>query len=255
MKIKVFAIITTQFVRSLIILLLGVSNSLAGGNFDLESGIIEYDAYFDASGWKSSGKVTMYFDKSGAYKANIRESTDSDGKVTNRWDITIEDIAYEIDMDKKIGTKSDLRLARKLVSDIDLTQITEEDIEKYELKRVGTEEILGRECEVWVSEKLKSKVWIWKGLTLKAENYDFLGFPVEASMVATKLEENVPISPETFTVPADVVIEDEGDLILESLKKVKEAGGDFQGMLETMKKNNQMTDEEVQEILKELEQN
>ncbi len=48
---------------------------------------------------------------------------------------------------------------------------TPEDIERYGIKKIGSEKVAGKDCIVYSTEKpTKSKVWIWKGINMKSSS-------------------------------------------------------------------------------------
>jgi hypothetical protein len=69
--------------------------------------------------------------------------------------------------------------------------------------KIGTEEILGKICDVWKKNYPYSMAWIWKGIALKKDHeVAAMGVLTEA----TEIRENVSIPEDKLTIPADVKI-------------------------------------------------
>jgi len=69
--------------------------------------------------------------------------------------------------------------------------------------KVGTEEILGKVCDVWKKGYPYSMAWIWKGIALKKDQ-DVAAMGVITD--ATDIRENISIPEEKFIIPSDVKI-------------------------------------------------
>jgi outer membrane lipoprotein-sorting protein len=69
--------------------------------------------------------------------------------------------------------------------------------------KIGTEEIVGRVCDVWKKGYPYSMAWIWKGVALKKDqDVAAMGVLTEA----TDIQENVHIPDEKFTIPPGVKV-------------------------------------------------
>jgi hypothetical protein len=180
--------------------------------FELDSGIIEYVHSNNnpqmPDGVTSKGKQTLYFKNSGRLQARQAEieTIYEGGKELIRGLVLVDldqNTAHIINEDKNIGWKS---TANKLVeipsnNPGDMIIFTDEIKKNFEMKKNGTDKVLGRTCDVWESFKFKSKLCIWKGILLKSEEEFF-------STIAVDIQENVPVPEDVFTVPEDVKIED-----------------------------------------------
>ena len=72
-------------------------------------------------------------------------------------------------------------------------------------KKIGTEQVAGRPCEVWETKNPPSKSWIWKGIPLKSE-IEVMG---ERMITEAILIEENPVIPEgVFSLPDGVVLQD-----------------------------------------------
>ena len=78
-------------------------------------------------------------------------------------------------------------------------------IKAYGGKKVGTDKVLGKTCTVYTMANLNNyKVWIWKGLLLKAES-NFMGF--NYLMEAVDIQENTRFDQAKLTLPDGAKIE------------------------------------------------
>ncbi len=69
--------------------------------------------------------------------------------------------------------------------------------------KIGTEEIVGRVCDVWKKGYPYSMAWIWKGVALKKDQ-DVAAMEVVTE--ATDVQENVSIPEDKFTIPPGVQV-------------------------------------------------
>ncbi|MEG1587666.1 MAG: hypothetical protein RR346_12415 [Bacteroidales bacterium] len=88
--------------------------------------------------------------------------------------------------------------------DINFNALTPEIIKKYNVESTGTIEFLGKNCTIYTTtfkdrDIKKITVWVYKGLELRrvTEYMD----DQTTDLVATSLEENPEISPDTFKIP------------------------------------------------------
>ena len=66
---------------------------------------------------------------------------------------------------------------------------------------IGTEEILGKVCDVWKKSYPYSMAWMWKGIALKKEqDVAAMGVVTEA----TEIQENIAIPEDKLVIPSDV---------------------------------------------------
>jgi len=107
-----------------------------------------------------------------------------------------------------------------------------------EMDKIGTEEIIGKTCEIYKSKDGKYQVSLYKEMVpLKFSSGDG-----KMVMEATKFEADVKVDDNTFTPPADVKYMDAGDMMkdLKDMKNPKEKMKNLQDktkeMEEMMKK-------------------
>lgn len=87
---------------------------------------------------------------------------------------------------------------------ISFLNLNDDVIKKYKIKKLGEEEVCGKPCTKYSMSykinglKTKDLVWVWKGVTLKRRVISFVS---DREVVATDIQEDVPIDPSVFVVP------------------------------------------------------
>lgn len=93
--------------------------------------------------------------------------------------------------------------------DINFNALTPELIKKYDIKSPGTIEFLGKNCTIYTTA-FKDKdikqitVWIYQGLELR--RLTEYANDQSTDLVATSIEENPEISPDTFKIPSGFML-------------------------------------------------
>ena len=161
----------------------------------------------------------------GTEKAYVKTITETDGQVTSEqemWftdygrkmksiviihmegygDFTTHSIAigetvYTLGDDGKVAKES-----RR--EGLDFMNLTPEDIKKYKIEELGTEECMGKECIKYSQEqrvllsKAKAISWIWGGIVLRSE---MKNGRMEAITRVTELKEDIDFPDDFFDVP------------------------------------------------------
>ncbi|GHT88494.1 hypothetical protein FACS189474_3830 [Bacteroidia bacterium] len=143
--------------------------------------------YIDDFGRKESTEITM---KIGYEEKHIRTIMDGNSTIS-------------IDLDK--GTATTVNLPDK---PINYLQLTPKIKEKYKITELGKEDVIGKICTKYSLEMpqmgmtLQMTVWIWEGLTLKAE----IGSNgmILTTVTATEIQENTTIPEDKFKVPENI---------------------------------------------------
>jgi hypothetical protein len=170
------------------------------GKYAIKSGIVQYKT--EMMGMEVM--QTLTFDDYGK-----KEATDVEmemmGVKLHTVNLTKDGFIYNLDMVKKTGTKSpEINMAN---ASIDFENLTEEMVKEMELKKLGTEEFLGKTCEkMSIDNKkmgMKGTFLVYKGVALKSETD--MG-SMKMNLLAEKFEENPTIPAEKFEVPADIKI-------------------------------------------------
>ena len=69
--------------------------------------------------------------------------------------------------------------------------------------KIGTEEILGKVCDVWEKSYPYSRAWMWKGIALKKDqDVAAMGVVTEA----IEIQENISIPEDKLIIPSDVKV-------------------------------------------------
>lgn len=188
--------------------------------YKIRSGIVEYKL----SGVQT-GTEKIYFDRWGMREAKYSNSETRMMNVSIKKNIlTLLDgeWTYSVDLDANTGTKMPTPLLGDLIARAksegkDLTDVGTEILARSGAKKTGEATLLGKRCEIWETQSLKIKAWIWQGLTLKTEA-NMMGKTI--LIEATGLQENVSVPAEKLAVPANVTIT-AGQDPMELLKKMK----------------------------------
>ena len=140
--------------------------------YEVESGRVNYtiSGGGDIMGIKNEthGHKTLYFDDYGNVEVQETEEISTTmGRTEKRHDLVkIENgMVYSVDFKQKVITKQDMS---QMMNDRDMGKIGKEMLKGMGGKKVGTGEVLGLSCEVW--EIMGTKMWIYKGVTLKIES-------------------------------------------------------------------------------------
>jgi hypothetical protein len=180
------------------------SNSPKFKRYNIEKGIVEYEL----SGSRT-GKEILYFDNWG-----MREATFTNAEISisgfsikeNKITILDGEWTYNIDLDKKTGSKIKTPLLEELIKaagDKDLGEFGEEMLKKMGGKKIGKDEVLGKTCDIWEIQNLNTRSWVWNWITLKTEA-KLMG--VSVIITATKISPNVSVPEEKFKIPAGITI-------------------------------------------------
>jgi hypothetical protein len=170
--------------------------------YGIKSAIIEYDV----SG-SQEGSRRLFFDNWGARQAEYSNTTITVGqfsKTANLLNITDGDWQYTINLDTKSGTKSQSQL-KELKIELEgqqyFNELGEQAIIKLGGVKLGTEEFLGKECDVYEFRNIGMRAWYWKWVLLKSETRSG---PVSITVTARNIEEDVRVPEDRFRVPEDI---------------------------------------------------
>ncbi len=155
-------------------------------------------------------QIIIYMDDYGK-KQTTEVTQELMGKKITQYSINDGEWVYSYSPQTKKGQKTKVNMDNP--DNINFNAITKEMAEKFKLKKTGTAKILDRDCDVYSLEfdkaKLKGTFYIWKGIPLKTESEVSV---MKVVMEATKIEENVTISPDKFVVPKDIVFTEGSEL-------------------------------------------
>ena len=80
----------------------------------------------------------------------------------------------------------------------DITEAGMEMLKGMGGEMVGTETLLGKECEVWFVESMGTKSWLWKGVTLRIEA-EMMGLKFVQEAIA--IQDGASISDSDVAIP------------------------------------------------------
>ncbi len=165
-----------------------------------------FEVTFDIKGNVTGTMDAIYADK----KARIKSNMNVHGQnmtSTSYMDGQMVYIVSEIGGMKtgmKMDSKKYAESTGKKEGQYDVTSF-KDHLKDYD--KVGTEEILGRKCDIYQSKDGKFKISVYKEtIPLK---FDF----GTMSFVATKLDTDVKVSDDTFTPPKDVTYMEMDDMM------------------------------------------
>ncbi|MCC7302176.1 MAG: hypothetical protein IT233_05995 [Bacteroidia bacterium] len=162
-----------------------------GKRYGLKSGMVEYEF---SGNYK--GKETLYFEDWGWEEMKVNESEMSIMGITQKmhsFSMIDEEWIYNYDNISKQGTRMKNNLLDELTEEQrkDLAEVGMKMMKQMGGEKVGKEDVLGKECEVWEIKNLGSKVWVWNNIVLKT-TMKMAG--VEYASTAVKIEENADVS-------------------------------------------------------------
>ena len=176
------------------------SQSAPKGKYAVKSGIVEYKTQMMGMEMNQ----TMTFDDYGNKEA-IDVMMEMMGVKVHNVTINKEGFTYNLDMEKKTGTK--VATNPMASANIDFQNLTEELKTEMNLKKEGTEEFLGKTCDKisidYTKMQMKGSFLVYNGVALKAE---MEMSSMKIVLEALKYEENVDVPADKFDVPADFKI-------------------------------------------------
>ncbi len=203
-----------KYFSILFIVLIVTSIALAQNlkRYEFKSGKVVYQ-----SSGSLTGTETMYFDNYGMLEVkNTKSSLEMMGikRVTDAKVIMKDKWVYSIDNTTGEANRMENPIYSMFPEGGDLEKAGEEMMINMGGKNVGTETILGKECEIWEIKKLMSKVWVWKSIPLKSE-VNMMGISI--NQIATSVEVDIDISPDEFKIPEGIKFKDMGNIKLNNL--------------------------------------
>jgi len=188
------------------------ASTMLTGRYGIESAIVKKSTMTESEIVNSKGTETMWFDDYGNKQRveQISESTIMGKNIVNKkLTIIVDGYIYDIDMDKKTGTKMAIPDLAGMAGDMDFSKLSKDLMDELHMKDAGTEDFLGRECKVYEMDdptmNMKGKYWVWKNFSMRVE-VNTAGMNVK-SMV-TSIDENAGIAASMFEVPNDLNIEE-----------------------------------------------
>jgi len=187
----------------------------------VESGIVEYEM----SGMQK-GTETVYFDRWGWREAKYTNSELSIAGISrkeSKLSLMDGEWLYTIDLERRTGTKIKNTLLPQFIEaakrkDQSMTEMGEEMMRNMGGEKMGTEQIAGKPCEIWVMKKMGSRTCVWNGVTLRTE-VTMAG--MQMTSTARRFEDNAGIPADKFAIPGDIKITESQDVkrVLEGIRE------------------------------------
>jgi len=182
--------------------------------YNKERAQIEYTI----DGNMQKGSETLIFDKWGAIEAKyskLKIEVSGFSQETNTATFLEGTWMYNIDLNTRTGTKQENPLHVNLEGQ-DLQEVGKEILVKMGGKKVGTEKILGKLCEVWEIKSMGTRTWVWNWIPLKTVS-NMGGMKIV--ITATKISDS--IDAKRLKRPKDIKYNEVGNAmdIMNNLKK------------------------------------
>ncbi len=159
-----------------------------------------------------TGTETLYFDDYGRKEVHFNESViDMMGvkQKSNTQTIMEGKYIYTIDKEKNTAQKMENPLYSMFSDEDDLQKVGEEIMKKMGGKKVGTETINGKECEIWEVQKMGGKIWVWESISIKTV-VNMMGMII--TQEAESIEMDIDVSADLFNIPEGIEIKDLGTI-------------------------------------------
>jgi hypothetical protein len=192
--------------KKLFVLFLLFSISISAQHFkryDFKSGKIIYN-----STGSMTGTETLYFDNYGMLEAKetnteldvmgIKQKTNSKVIMKDKW-------VYSIDMANGVANKMENPVYAMFPEGGDIENLGKKMMEKMGGKKIGSERVKGKDCEIWEIEKMGSKIWIWKSIPIKTV-INMMGMNI--TQIAESIEVDIDIPANMFELPEGIEIKD-----------------------------------------------
>jgi len=161
-----------------------------------------------------TGTETLYFDDYGRKEVHFNESTIKMMGIeqkSNTQTILEGKFIYTINKDNNTAQKMENPLYEMFSDEDDVKKIGEDIMKKMGGKKVGTETLNGKECEVWEVPKMGGKIWVWNSISIKTE-VNMMGMTI--TQEAKSIETDITVSSDLFKIPEGIEIKtiDNADL-------------------------------------------
>jgi len=159
-----------------------------------------------------TGTETLYFDDYGRKEVHFNKSViDMMGvkQKSNTQTIMEGKYIYTIDLEKNTGQKMENPLYEMFSDEDDLQKVGEDIMKKMGGKKVGTETLNGKECEIWEVQKMGGKIWVWNSLAIRTV-VNMMGMNI--TQEAESIETDIDVSPDLFKIPKGIEIKDIGTI-------------------------------------------
>ncbi|MFZ1280107.1 MAG: hypothetical protein WAR59_04675 [Ignavibacteriaceae bacterium] len=180
------------------------SSSELQKRYGVKSGVIEY-----VLSGSQEGTKTLYFDSWGMRQAEYTRSVftiKGFTKPINVVSIIDGEYQYNINMDQNSGTRTRnpiLRTMEQLKDQKSFNEFGEQMLLNMGANKIGSEDFLGKSCDVYEMKSTGTKLWVWEWLTLKSITQSR---GIEINLTATRINEGGSVPSEKFKIPEKVVL-------------------------------------------------
>jgi hypothetical protein len=180
------------------------SSSELQKRYGIKSGVIEY-----VLSGSQEGTKTLYFDSWGMRQAEYTRSVftiKGYTKPINVASIIDGEYQYNINMDQNSGTRTRnpvLRTMEQLKDQKSFNEFGEQMLLNMGANKIGSEEFLGKSCDVYEMKSTGTKLWVWEWLTLKSITQSR---GIEINLTATRINEGGSVPSDKFKIPEKVVL-------------------------------------------------
>ncbi len=171
--------------------------------FGVKSGVIEY-----VISGSQEGTKTLYFDNWGMRQAEYMRSiltVKGFSKPINKLSVIDGEYQYNINMDQNSGTRTRnpiLRTMEQLSGQKGFNEFGEQMLLNMGAVKMGSEDFLGKPCDVYEMRSTGTKLWVWEWITLKSETNSR---GLEINIAATRINEG-SVPGNKFKIPEKVVL-------------------------------------------------
>lgn len=166
-------------------------------SYEIKSGIVR----INTSVMGQTVESTTYFDNYGAVSASKSKTAVPGAGEIEVSTITKDGKTYVVIPSMKQVQESPVNLDES----INYLQLTDEVMEKFNIKELGTETVCGKECKKYSEvitqqgQKVNATVWVWKGFPMKSV---ISAAGIEITTEVVEFTENAFILPQTFEIPS-----------------------------------------------------
>ena len=126
-------------------------------------------------------------------------------KPINKLSVIDGEFQYNINMDQNSGTRTRnqiLRTMEQLSGQKSFNEFGEQMLLSMGANKIGSEDFLGKTCDVYEMRSTGTKLWVWEWITLKSETNSR---GLEINITATRINEG-SVPKEKFKIPEKVIL-------------------------------------------------
>ncbi len=171
-------------------------------------GVESAKIHYQYSG-RSSGTEVLTFDNWG-WRASrlVDKSTTMWGNTTKIRSTELQDGNYSISHmtgSSRARAFQDSQIQKSLIGSSMAVEVLHglEVVKAKGAKKIGTDDVLGRKCDVYEIKNFSQKLWVWEGIVLRTEQKVLED---EIILSAVKIEADVEFGEQNFALPDGVEI-------------------------------------------------